>query len=170
MPLCQYGCGMIERVISGGQTGADQAGLAVARRLGIPTGGCMPKGWLTEAGPRPDLGTVYGLNETESAAYSERTERNVLASDGTVVFGDGRSRGSMLTARLCGRPGKPCLTVPLDSDPVDAGDRLCAWIVKHCIKTLNVGGNRASQAPGIVAFVTTILERALADGAVQREA
>ena len=55
MPLCRYGCGMIERVISGGQTGADQAGLAVAKRLGIPTGGCMPKGWLTEAGPRPDF-------------------------------------------------------------------------------------------------------------------
>ena len=93
---------MIERVISGGQTGADQAGLAVAKRLGIPTGGCMPKGWLTEAGPRPDLGATYGLEEAETAAYPERTERNVLASDGTVVFGDARSRGSMLTAAFAG--------------------------------------------------------------------
>ena len=75
---------MIERVISGGQTGADQAGLAVAKRLGVPTGGYLPKGWLTEAGPRPDLGATYGLEEAETAAYPERTERNVLASDGTV--------------------------------------------------------------------------------------
>jgi hypothetical protein len=152
---------MIERVISGGQTGADQAGLAVARRLGIPTGGCMPKGWLTEAGPRPDLGIVYGLQETKSAAYSERTERNVLASDGTVVFGDDRSRGSMLTARLCGQHGKPCLVVSLDSDSVEAADTLRAWIAEHRVKTLNVAGNRAGQAPGIVAFVTTVLEQAL---------
>ena len=118
MLLCRYGCSMIERIISGGQTGADQAGLAVAKRLGVATGGCMPKGWLTEAGPRPDLGATYGLEEAETAAYPERTERNVLAADGTVVFGDARSRGSMLTARLCRRHGKPCLMVPLDSDPI----------------------------------------------------
>jgi hypothetical protein len=30
-----------ERVVSGGQTGADQAGLIAARRFGIPTGGWM---------------------------------------------------------------------------------------------------------------------------------
>ena len=130
----------------------------------------MPKGWLTEAGPRPDVGVVYGLQEAETEAYPERTEQNVLASDGTVVFGDARSRGSMLTARLCGRHGKPCLIVPLDSDPVEAAGRLHAWISKHRLKTLNVAGNRASQAPGIVAFVTTVLERVLADGVVQGEA
>jgi hypothetical protein len=38
---------MIERVISGGQTGADQAGWRAARAAGIPTGGFMPKGFLT---------------------------------------------------------------------------------------------------------------------------
>ena len=161
---------MIERVISGGQTGADQASLAVAKRLGISTGGCRPKGWLTEAGPRPDLGATYGLEEAETASYAERTERNVLASDGTVVFGDARSRGSMLTARLCGRHGKPCLLVPPDSDPVGAAGKLRAWIVEQGARTLNVAGNRASHAPGIVAFVTTVLERVLADGVVQGEA
>ena len=35
------------KVISGGQTGADQAGLVAARRFGIPTGGWMPRGWKT---------------------------------------------------------------------------------------------------------------------------
>ena len=33
---CGYDSGMVERVISGGQTGADQAGLAVAKRLAFP--------------------------------------------------------------------------------------------------------------------------------------
>ena len=106
---------MVERVISGGQTGADQ-GLAAAKRLGVATRGCMPKGWLTEDSPRPDLAAAYGLEEGGTAAYPERMERNVLASDGTVVFGDARSRGSMLTARLCRRHAKPCLLVPLGSD------------------------------------------------------
>jgi Circularly permutated YpsA SLOG family len=63
----------------------------------------MPKGWLTETGPRPDLASAYDLTEAATAEYPERTKLNVLASDGTVVFGDSRSRGSMLTARLCQR-------------------------------------------------------------------
>ena len=160
---CGYDSGMVERVISGGQTGADQAGLAVAKRLGIPTGGYMPKGWLTEDGPRPDLAVTYGLEEAETAAYPERTERNVLASDGTVLFGDARSRGSMLTASLCQRHGKPYCTVPLVDEPESAAARLRVWLTEYRIKTLNVAGNRASQAPGIGAFVTAVLERALGD-------
>ena len=73
---CGYDSGMIERIISGGQTGADQTGLAVAKRLGISTGGYMPKGWLTEDGPRPDLAATYGLEEATTSTYPERTERN----------------------------------------------------------------------------------------------
>ena len=161
---------MIERIISGGQTGADQAGLAVAKRLGISTGGYMPKGWLTEAGPRPDLGTTYGLEEAETAAYPERTERNVLASNGTVVFGDARSRGSMLTARLCRDTASPALWSRSTAIPSRPPSRLRAWIAEHDVRTLNVAGNRASQAPGIAAFVTAVLERALGSVADQRRA
>jgi hypothetical protein len=61
---------MIERVISGGQTGADQGGLRAAQACGIPTGGWAPRGWLTEAGPAPWLAD-WGLvecQEGESAA------------------------------------------------------------------------------------------------------
>ena len=131
---------MIKRVISGGQTGADQAGLAVAKRLGIPTGGFVPKGFLTEAGPRPDLAAEYGLEETDTSAYPERTERNVRPADGTVVFGDARSRGSMLTARLCRRHGKPCRTIPLDAAPDQAARQLRAWL------TSTGSGRSTSQA------------------------
>ena len=53
------------------------------------------------------------------------------------------------------------------SDPVDASDRLCAWIAKQCVKTLDVVGNRASQAPGIVPFVKAILEEGARDLADQ---
>jgi len=35
---------MIQKIISGGQTGADQAALDVAIKLDIPHGGWIPKG------------------------------------------------------------------------------------------------------------------------------
>jgi hypothetical protein len=35
---------MLERVISGGQSGVDQASLRAARAAGFPTGGRAPKG------------------------------------------------------------------------------------------------------------------------------
>jgi putative molybdenum carrier protein len=39
------------KIISGGQTGADRAALAVAIELGIDYGGSIPKGRLAEDGP-----------------------------------------------------------------------------------------------------------------------
>ncbi|MBW2238310.1 MAG: hypothetical protein JRF39_04555 [Deltaproteobacteria bacterium] len=41
---------MITKIISGGQTGADQAALDVAVKLGILHGGWIPKGRITEVG------------------------------------------------------------------------------------------------------------------------
>jgi hypothetical protein len=58
---------MIERVISGGQTGADQAGWRAARAYGIPTGGWMPLGFLTETGPRPEFTELDGATQLETA-------------------------------------------------------------------------------------------------------
>jgi hypothetical protein len=152
---------MIERVISGGQMGADQAGLAVAKRLGILTGGLVSKGFLTETGLRPDLAAEYGLEETDTVDYAERTERNVLLADGTVVFGDARSPGSMLTVRLCRRHGRPCLTIRPDAAPDQAARPLQAWLDEHRIATLHVVGNRASQAPRVAMLVDAVLELAL---------
>jgi hypothetical protein len=57
---------MIQRVISGGQTGVDQAALRAAKACGIPTGGWCPLGFLTEAGPMPALAD-FGLAEMPTA-------------------------------------------------------------------------------------------------------
>jgi hypothetical protein len=78
---------MLERVISGFQTGADIAGIYAARAHGIPTGGAMPRGFLTEEGPRPEFAELYGAVELPSSSYPARTERNVRDSDGTIWFG-----------------------------------------------------------------------------------
>jgi hypothetical protein len=52
---------MLERVISGGQTGVDQAALRVAKAIGLATGGWAPLGWETEDGPASWL-AGYGLD------------------------------------------------------------------------------------------------------------
>ena len=73
------------KVISGGQTGADQAGLIVAQRFGIPTGGWMPRGWKTATGANPQLAEAFGLRE-HTGDYADRTAANVRDSDGTIRF------------------------------------------------------------------------------------
>ena len=87
----------------------------------------------------------------------------MLLADGTVVFGDARSPGSMLTIRLCRRQGRPCLTIPPDAAPEPAARQLRAWLDEHRIATRNLAGNRASQAPEIAQLVGAVLELALQD-------
>ena len=59
---------MLKKIISGGQTGADVAGLDVAIKYGIPHGGAIPKGRLTEEGL---LSEKYSLQETP---YKDRSK------------------------------------------------------------------------------------------------
>jgi Circularly permutated YpsA SLOG family len=77
-------CAMITLVISGGQTGADQAGWRAAQAGDIPTGGWMPKGFLTEEGPQRWLANVYGAREMPTKSYPARMVQNVKDSDGTL--------------------------------------------------------------------------------------
>ena len=44
----------VSKIISGGQTGADQAALDVAIKMNIAHGGWIPKGRRTENGVLPD--------------------------------------------------------------------------------------------------------------------
>jgi hypothetical protein len=87
---------MIERVISGGQTGVDQAALRAARAAGIPTGGWAARGWATEDGPAPWLAD-FGLAECPEPGYPARTIANVCDSDGTLWVGTTDSPGGQLT-------------------------------------------------------------------------
>jgi predicted Rossmann-fold nucleotide-binding protein len=88
---------MITMVISGGQTGADQAGWRAAEACGIPPGGWMPRGFLTEDGPQRWFANVYGAREMPTASYPARTVQNVRDSDGTIWFGSTDSPGARAT-------------------------------------------------------------------------
>jgi hypothetical protein len=152
----------VHRIISGGQTGADRGGLEAAIGLGIPHGGSCPRGRRAEDGAIP---ARYGLVETESRSYSERTRKNVLDADGTVVFTKGLPRGgSLLTIKVARSLEKPHLEVDLARvSRGEAARRIRDWIRHEKISTLNVAGSRESQAPGLQKEVREVLERALGD-------
>jgi hypothetical protein len=155
----------VSKIISGGQTGADQGALLAARELGIETGGTAPQGWLTEEGPRETLLRGFGLVECDDAAYSARTRANVINSDGTLLVGQHETGGSALTFQLARELGKPVFNVEYPgegapSSTVDIeGFRL--WLEENNIVTLNVAGNRESQNSGIGKFTRQFLVKAL---------
>jgi hypothetical protein len=137
------------KVISGGQTGADIAGLRAAQTAGLATGGKLPKGCLTENGPRPEYLELYGMAECETPGYPARTEANVRESDATLWFGSTESNGAKTTLRAIAGMGRPHLIVK-PGDGIKPSD-VAEWIASRPtqIKTMNIAGNRESVAPGI---------------------
>ena len=69
------------KIISGGQSGADQAGWRAARRLGLPTGGWMPRGFLTEDGPRPEFAREHGAVASTAMVSPSTTRVTVAGQD-----------------------------------------------------------------------------------------
>ena len=150
----------IEKIISGGQTGADQAGLDVAIKHGIPHGGAIPKGRLTEEGVLPEK---YNLQEMATKSYPKRNEKNVLDSDGTVIFTHGKlTGGSLLTQQKAMQHGKPVVHLDIDKVTVDEGVALLgAFIHENGIEVLNVAGSRGSKDPDIYGKVFQVIEKSL---------
>ena len=132
----------LTKIISGGQTGADQGGLAGAKELGIATGGTAPKGYRTEAGNNPSLRDLYYLEESRYWPYTYRTRDNVRNSNGTLWVGNIGSPGYWCTKRACDDKKKPWIENPTGLD-------LWEWVQHYQIYTLNVAGNRESKNPGI---------------------
>jgi Circularly permutated YpsA SLOG family len=152
---------MLGRIICGGQTGADQAAWRAAASFGVPTGGWMPKGFLTEDGTRPEFADAYGAAEMPADSALGGTEQNVLNSDGTLWLGETTTAGAQATVGACQRLGKPCLPVHPDSEFEPA--HVATWIAENRIRTLNVAGNREGDEPGIGAraerFIVEVLQQ-----------
>jgi hypothetical protein len=151
---------MIKKIISGGQTGADQAAIDIAIKLGIPYGGWLPRGRKTEKGPLPDK---YQLQELRDSSYSKRTEKNVIASDGTLIISHGKlTGGSELTRKTADKNDRPCLHIDLDKTiAFKAGQQIKSWIETHKIEVLNIAGPRESNDPKIYKAVGKVLETVL---------
>lgn len=149
---------LIEKIVSGGQTGVDRAALDVAAELGIARGGWCPRGRRAEDGPIPE---TYPLQETPSKDYAQRTEWNVRDSDGTLILAaGGLSGGTGLTKTRADDMGRPCMVVDLDR-PADKR-AVAEWARTHRISVLNIAGPRASQRPEIANEAKLFLRALLA--------
>ncbi len=148
---------MLKKIISGGQTGVDRAALDAAIRMGISHGGWIPKGRLTEDGTLPE---TYHLDEMETDSYPERTEKNVVASDGTLIISRSPlTGGTEYTRKMVLKHGKQMLHIDpaLHVNLLGAASLVSSWIEMQRIETLNVAGPRASKDPDIYGQTLGIL-------------
>ena len=145
----------LERIVSGGQTGADRAALDWAIESGIAHGGWCPRGRRAEDGR---IALQYRLRETPSSDYQQRTRWNVRDSDATLIVSRAAqlSGGSAYTARCAERLGRPWLHVHPGSDGLAA---VRSFLSQHSVRTLNVAGPRVSTDPAIYEYVFDLLQR-----------
>jgi len=155
---------MLEKVISGGQTGVDQAALRAARRLNIVTGGWAPKGWRTLDGPREQLLRSFGLVE-HWGGYAERTWQNVRDAQVTLrVATDYNTAGERCTMKAIEHFKKPNLSIVIVGGKIiniDAVEKVRAFLRKYDVHVLNVAGNSEISAPGIGTLAEQFLFEAL---------
>jgi hypothetical protein len=144
----------LRKVLSGCQTGVDRAALDVAMDLGYEAGGWVPKGRRAEDGVIPER---YGVQETPSREYDQRTEWNVRDSDATLVLATGRLEGgTALTVETANRLEKPVFVVDLLQPRALAS--VLYWLEYEKVRVLNVAGPRESKVPGIRAMAMEYLK------------
>ena len=155
----------LNKIVSGGQTGVDQAALRAAKASGLSVGGWCPPGRLCEAGIIP---SEFPLQETTrerspdapDVPRSQRTEWNVRDSDATLVLmSSGASHSEAATEEDQGDAGtnwtvqsaahyrRPILVCDV-SDP-NAKEKVRRWLAALSINTLNVAGPSEGTSPGI---------------------
>lgn len=158
---------IIGKVISGGQTGADTAGLRAAQRCGIPTGGTAPKGYMTELGPRSSFLKRFDLIEHQSERYPPRTIKNIENSDLTLILSSPHNLdgGSLLTLKMCLKLGKYAIVASIEWDDIETKEVEKLIRRRYVRKPLiiNIAGDREGKSPGIEDrasdFLTSLFRR-----------
>lgn len=151
------------KIISGGQTGADQAGLQAGRTLGYETGGTAPPDFHTSSGPQPELLGAFGLVAMDPVssmvvAYCMRSKKNVDDADATLVFRVQKSPGTDNTIGYCITGQWKRVDIPdLDTYAPDCSHRpvlvvreltqastgvVRDFLDQHGVRILNVAGHR----------------------------
>lgn len=163
---------MIEKIVSGGQTGVDRAGLDSAIALGIEYGGWCPKGRLDELGIIPEqyihLVELEGEYSTEKEKFDARTKQNIVDSDGTLIIVPQIplpieiTDGTLLTITEVEGQQKPFLMIDSSGSQEENAHAIADWIHSNGIKILNVAGPRESSSRGIyntsLALITLCLK------------
>lgn len=161
---------MITEIISGGQTGVDQAALDAAIELNIPYSGKCPKGRIDENGIIPErfsnLEEITGEFKTEKENCDARTIKNIEESDGTLIIvpkipPSNIKDGTLLTIEVVKNQNKPRLLINLSNSQALNTLEIIDWINNRGIKKLNVAGPRESNAKGIYKLSLDLLKTTL---------
>jgi hypothetical protein len=155
---------VLEKIVTGGQSGVDRAALDAARAAGMARGGWCPRGRAAEDGP---IASAYPLVETPTSDPAQRTAWNARDSDATLVLVRGAepSGGTALALARAADLGRPTRVVDLAA-PAAVTD-VASWVRSTGVRVLNVAGPRESEAPGINALARVWLDaliRALSPG------
>jgi hypothetical protein len=154
------------KIISGGQTGVDQAALRAAETLGLERGGWCPPGRACEDGTIPER---FPLVETPTdrshlapqIPRSMRTALNVRDSDATLlIVPAGHADAGTECTRTCANSlFRPLLKI--DPHQPDAAAVIIDWLASNRPRVLNVAGPSEASVPGIGAATYELLMRVL---------
>lgn len=162
---------MLQKIVSGAQTGVDRAALDVALLLELEYGGWCPRGRLDEKGKIPDnykkLKEVSGEYKTDKENYDARTRQNIQDSDATLIIipkcplPQTIKDGTVLTMQEAKKNGKPLLIIDLSKSISANAEHISEWVKGYEILTLNIAGPRESTCPGIYNASFELLQQAL---------
>jgi len=151
---------MIKKIISGGQTQADQAVLDIAVKLGFTHGGWIPKGRIAKTGTLPGK---YRLKEMPTDNYSECIEQNIKDSKGTLIISYGKLSGDSDYARkMTLKHKRQLLGIDLNQTiAFEAATLIKDWIQLRHIDVLYVIGPSGDINPDAEKHTAGIVESAL---------
>ena len=147
---------MLVEIITGINDGVERAALNFAEEFGIKHRGWVPGEKYFE----DDRNTVkYQRNMQLSQNISRCIEKNVLASDATLLITSGRLfGGSEYYKKMAVKHKKKWFHVNLDENtPFQIALTINHWLRKHDIRVLTISGSKKSEMPGIQKTVEKIL-------------
>jgi len=150
----------LKKIISGGLTVSDQAALDAAISLGIPHGGYIRWGRMTEIGILP---SKYKIQELKTDNHFDCIERNVKESKGTLIVSVGELNDDAKHVRkITMKHTHQLFVVDLDLTPsFEAVTLVNNWIQKYNIDELYVTGPFTYEYLNIDRHMTIIVEGAL---------
>lgn len=153
----------LRKIISGGQTGVDQAAFRAAEASGLEIGGWCPPDAMSHDGPIPERFLKYmkrtpaftSSNEP-NIPRSQRTNWNVRDSDAILVLRKfvpvaeaWRNPGTSYTFECAVLYGRPLLLCDPDDPDRTKAHLVREWLRTENVETLNVAGPAEHTQLGI---------------------
>lgn len=155
---------MLKKIVTGGQTGVDRAALDAAIGWNFDYGGYIPDGRKAEDG---QIHEIYeNLTELKGKGYEDRTEQNVIHSDGTlIIYSENLAGGTELTFDKARHHNRPHLCIDISTTSVcDAACIARGWVQTNDIEVLNVAGPRHSENCKVYGYTLALLNKVLSSG------